>query len=471
MILVIACATGAHALAARQPNIVLFFVDDLGWSDVGYRNPGVFESPNIDRLAREGMDFEQCYVPTPTCSPSRGALLTGKHPARLELFRHITGGPDQEYSLYPSDPAQIPSRNWLPLEEVTYAEVLGELGYYNLFVGKWHLGHEKHFPIHQGFDRQIGTTHRGHPSSYYPDYFIDSAVFDEEEDRYLPDKLTDEVVQFIETYDRDQPFMLSFWYYSVHSPHIGRQDYVEHFKSKGYAGKYAEYLAMLKSVDDSIGRVRTALETKGIADDTVLIFLSDQGGYFENKPFRGGKMGGTALYEGGARVPFIIHWPGVTQSVKNASVVQTPDLFPTLIEIAGGDPRRFAERDGLSLLPVIRDNRVLQRGKPLIGYRGYEERYASVRAADWKLIAYRSGALELYNLAEDIGETKNVAAQHPDKVKALAAELVAWEKKMGLEKYSGVSNVKTTRASNNGGVRHYDIRDNGFVDVQRCCRD
>ena len=325
------------SFAGEQPNIVLFFVDDLGWSDLGYRNP-VFESPNIDTLAREGLNFEQAYIACPTCSPSRATLLTGKHPARLQLVRHIPGAPkhpefdkfgrtDKEFNLWQTDPVQFPCRNWLPLEHTTYAEVLKKLGYYNLFVGKWHLGHEKYHPVQQGFDCQIGTSNWGHPRSYYPPYFRNSDVLIEEKDRYLTDKLTDETVKFIEQYDKAQPFMISFWYYSVHGPHMGRKDLVKHFEAKGLSGKYAHYAAMIKAVDESIGRVRNALKKKGIEKETIVIFLSDQGGYFENPPFHGGKRIDT-LYEGGARVPFIFHWPGVTQpGAKNNSVVQSTDLF------------------------------------------------------------------------------------------------------------------------------------------------
>ena len=439
----------SHAgFAGEQPNIVLFFVDDLGWSDLGYRNP-LFESPNIDALAEEGVSFEQAYIACPTCSPSRSTLLTGKHPARLQLVRHIPGGPkfpefdkygrtDQEFNYWPTDPAHFPCRNWLPLEYVTYAEALKKLGYYNLFVGKWHLGHEQYHPIHQGFDRQIGTSNWGHPRSYYPPYFKNSDVLANETERYLTDKLTDETVEFIERYDRDRPFMISLWYYSVHGPHLGREDLVKNFEARGLTGKYAHYAAMVKAVDESIGRVRGALKKKGIQKETILIFLSDQGGYFENPPFRGGKRVDT-LYEGGARVPFIFHWPGVTKpGANNKSVVQSTDLFPTLVEIAGGDSTRYKDLDGISLISTIRNNSKLKRRKPIYGYRAYEDLYASVREGHWKLLAYRSGTVKLYNVARDIKEENNLAKTHPDKVEELTAKLVTWEKEMVVQKYSGV---------------------------------
>ena len=433
--------------AGEQPNIILFFVDDLGWSDLGYRNP-VFESPNIDQLANEGLNFEQAYIACPTCSPSRATLLTGKHPARLKLVRHIPnnikhgfdkfGRTDKEFNLWETDPAQFLSRNWLPLEHITYAEVLKELDYDNLFVGKWHLGHEKYHPIHQGFDLQIGTSNAGHPRSYYPPYFKKSDILANEKERYLTDKLTDETVKFIEQYDKAQPFMISFWYYSVHGPHIGRKDLVKRFEAKGLTGKYAHYAAMVKAVDKSIGRVRGALRKKGIEKDTIIIFLSDQGGYFKNPPFHGGKRVDT-LFEGGARVPFIFHWPGVTQAgAKNYSIVQSTDLFPTLIDITGGDPVRFRDLDGMSLLPTIKKNSTLERGEPIYGYRAYEDLYVSVREGDWKLLAYRSGAIKLYHIGKDIKEENDLTKVHPEKVKELLVKLVAWEKQMGVEQYSGV---------------------------------
>ncbi len=444
----IAIALGLNAWSASsKPNIVLFFADDLGWADLGYRNPQ-FESPNIDRLAREGLDFQQCTIACPTCSPSRATLLTGQHPARLKLVRHIPGGAangfdpfgrtTREFNLLETDPAQFPCRNWLPLENTTYAEALKALGYYNAFIGKWHLGHEEFHPVHQGFDRQTGTCNFGHPASYYPPYFRNSAVLAEEKERYLTDKLTDAAVEFIESYEEEKPFMLSCWYYAVHSPHEGRKDLVKHFEGKGLSGKLAHYAAMVKALDESVGRVRAALERKGLAEDTILIFLSDQGGFFENAPFHGGKLVDT-LYEGGARVPFIVLWPGVTKAgSKNNSVVQSTDLFPTLVEIAGGDPAAFAELDGVSLKTIIEKNSLLERSEPIYGYRAYEDLYASVREGDWKLLAYRGGTLKLYNIADDIGEKNDRATSHPEKVAELKAKLAAWEKEMQVEQYSGI---------------------------------
>lgn len=433
---------------SSAPNIVLFFVDDLGWADLGYRNDK-FETPNIDLLARESLDFQQAYVACPTCSPSRATLLTGKHPARLKIVRHIPGGPkfpefdkfgrtETEFNLWKSDPAQFPCRNWLPLEEVTYAEALKELGYYNLLVGKWHLGHEPYHPIHQGFDRQIGATNWGHPKNYYPPFFKNTDVLKDEKESYLTDRLTEDTIEFIEEYDQEKPFMISCWYYNVHGPHKGRKDFLEHFQKKGLEGKLAHYAAMVAAMDESVGRIRNAIAEKGLKDNTMILFISDQGGYFENPPFRGGKQSDT-LCEGGARVPFIFHWPGVTKpGTKNDSVIQTTDLFPTLIDIAGGDVSKLSGLDGVSLKTVITNNDTLQRGEPIFGYRAYEDLYASVRADDWKLLAYRSGDLKLYNIAEDVSEENDVLEANPELAHQLVKKLVEWESEMGVEEYSGI---------------------------------
>lgn len=431
----------------EKPNIILFFVDDLGWADLGYRNP-VFETPNIDKLCSESMEFTQAYIPSPTCSPSRATLLTGLHPARLKLVRHIPHGPDsgsdkygrhtQKENYWPKDPVQFPCVNWLDLDYTTYAEVLADLGYFNLFVGKWHLGHEPYYPIHQGFNEQIGVTNWGNPQSYYPPYFKNSSVFAEESEKYLTDKLTDEVVRFIEQYDENSPFMLSFWYYNVHSPHQGRKDLVAHFEDQGLEGKMAQYAAMIKSVDESVGRIRSAIHQKGIEKQTILIFLSDQGSYFETKQLHGGKRF-DALFEGGARVPLIVNWPGVTiEGSKNKSIVQSSDLFPTIIEMAGGSTEDLGILDGISLLKTIRTNEILQREEPIFAYRAYEDLYASVRLGDWKLLAYRSGIFKLFNISEDVHEKNDLSDIETDKTRMLKKYLYDWELEMGVEEFSGV---------------------------------
>jgi arylsulfatase A-like enzyme len=433
-----------------KPNIVLFFVDDLGWNNLNYRNPSLFETPNINQLAREGLDFQQCYVASPTCSPSRSNLVTGKHPARLRMVRHVNVNPKSTKLIYDeqgrnshhlltTDPAQFPSKQWVDLEHVTYAEALKELGYYNLFLGKWHIGSKAFHPIHQGFDRQIGTTDRGAPSSYYPAYFKDEDVFEEEPDKYLTDKLTDELVEFIEDWDGEQPFMASLWYYNVHTPNQGRKDLLPLFRDRAglQDGKRVDYAAQVMAMDESVGRVRAALNAKGIDDNTVILFTSDQGSFYEWEPYRGGKRI-DQLFEGGARVPLIVSWPGFTTGgSQNDSVVQTTDIFPTLVEMAGGNPGKYDDLDGVSLLSIIKSNRLLDRGEPIYGYRAYEDLYISVREENWKLLGYRSGKLELFNVVKDRSEQKNLVEKQPKRVQRMLEQLKAFEFEMGVERYSG----------------------------------
>ncbi|MFC3121820.1 sulfatase [Agaribacter flavus] len=430
-----------------KPNIVLFFVDDLGWSDLGYRN-NTFDTPNIDKLAQQGMDFTSAYIPTPTCSPSRSALLTGKHPARLKMTRHIPNSPkfgfdiygrsDEPSHLWPTDPAKFPSVNWLKLDYLTYAEVLQKHGYYNHFIGKWHLGDERYHPVKQGFHSQYGTSNWGHPKSYYSPFFKHSEVLADKKDHYLTEVLTDNAVEFIEQYKDKQPFLLNLWYYTVHGPFVGKQAYLQHYLDKGLDPPYANYAAMVKSMDDSVGRVRHALQAQNMDKNTIIIFLSDQGGAFVNKPFHGGKKYDT-LYEGGGRVPFIVYWPEhMKKGVKNDSPVQSLDLFPTILDIVGEPKAANNTLDGVSLIDVLKENRQLVRKTPLFGYRAYEDLYLSVREGNWKLLAYRSGEKRLFNLANDIQESINLASKYPDIVENLVKKAKVWEKEMGVEAYSGL---------------------------------
>lgn len=416
-----------------QPNIVVLFVDDLGWADLGYRN-ALFDTPNVNKLSEEGMDFERAYVATPTCSPSRGSLMTGKEPVRFQMVRHIsdedktTGRNENKYHLWKNDPAQTPTITRLPLEEITYAERLKEFGYYNMFIGKWHLGHEEYHPIHQGFDAQYGTGNHGHPKSYYPPYFQYGSPLeglDLPEDHYLTDVLTDKAVDFIHTYKKKEPFLLNLWYYDVHGPHIGKKELIKKYEAKGMEKRYANYGAMVEAMDQSVGRVRKALEEKGIADNTVILFTSDQGGYFSNYPLRGKKNGGNTLGEGGARVPFIIYYPGVTKAVKCDVPIQTLDVYSTLLEIASGVDQKDPQVNGVSLMPLIRGEELAERD--LFFYRSYEDQYAAIIDGYWKLIKYRSGKYELFNLEDDVSEVNNLIFVNPSIAKPLKERLQAWE--------------------------------------------
>ncbi len=418
----------------KQPNIVLLFIDDYGWSDIGYRN-NTFNTPNLDQLKKESLDFQRAYIPTPTCSPSRYSLLTGKEAVRGQMVRHISidpNNPEAKFSLWPTDPVQMPSINYMPLDEITYAERLKEYGYYNMFIGKWHLGHTGRYPVDQGFDAEFGATNAGHPKSYYypffkekddPKGFLKSGV---KEGDYLTDVLTDGAVDFIENYDKNQPFMLSFWYYSVHSPSIGRKDLLKKYHDAGLEGRYAHHAAMVEAMDASVGRVRKALVDKGIADNTIIIVLSDQGGAYSNAPLSGGKKGGNTLGEGGARVPFMIHYPGVTKPNSESNVpVQSIDLYPTLIEIASGKACKDEQIQGISLMPLLKGENFKARN--LYFFRSYEDQYAAVISGYWKLIKYHSDKFQLFNIEKDISEKNNLIDHGLEIEIELKNNLSKWE--------------------------------------------
>ena len=438
------CAAVDEPTAGQPPNIVLLFVDDLGWPHVGYQGE-VFDTPNVDRLASRGMKFSRAYAASPTCSPSRSSVITGQHPARLRMVRHIPAGPKfgfdefsrtgQEFHILPADPAQFPSRNWLPLEVTTFAEALKPLGYRSAFVGKWHLGHEPYHPIHQGFDEQHGVANAGHPGHYYPPYWPDgrNPYPDAPEGKYLTDRLTDDAVAFLKKQNGEQPFLLSLFFYNVHTPHEGRNDLVAKYERRGLEGRAAQLGAMVEAMDDNVGRLLGALEETGQANNTAVFFFSDQGGFMLNEPLRGGKTGGTALYEGGARVPLAVRWPGKVDAGSRCDTpVLSTDLFPTFVELAGGDPSAYEPLDGVSLVPLLTRQGTISRDEVYL-YRHYEDLYAAVIGGEWKLVASLAGSHELYNLKDDPYEERDLAKEKPEKLNEMVARLEAWKKEVGVD--------------------------------------
>jgi arylsulfatase A-like enzyme len=431
-----ACARAGGA--AARPNIVILFVDDFGWGDYKYRRNS-FGMPNIDRLAAESVSFTDAYAASPTCSPSRASVITGRHPARLRMVRHVPSGDrygrhTDEFHTYGRDPAKFRSRNWLPLEETSIAEAVKPLGYRTAFVGKWHLGHEPYHPIHQGFDVQFGVTNFGHPRSYRAPFFggLSETYSDVPKGTYLTDRLTDDAVRYVEGAGGAEPFLLTLFYYAVHDPHHGRPDLVERYKAE-HPGRKAwqyEFGSMVGAVDESVGRIRAALKARGMDSNTVIFFVGDQGGKLRNYPLTGTKKGGQALYEGGARVPFFIHWPGVAEPGTRRDLALTTDILPTIVAMAGGKLADLPELDGVSLVPALRGTELAR--KEVVLYRSYEDQYAAVRRGRWKLIAYRSGKAELFDVEGDLSEKRDLAAERPDEVRELEAVLRAFEKKMGV---------------------------------------
>ncbi|HOC73278.1 MAG TPA: sulfatase, partial [Candidatus Hydrogenedentes bacterium] len=422
-----AAARAAGAVEKRPPNVVLFLIDDMGWRDVGCYGSRFYETPNIDRLAAQGMRFTQAYAACPVCSPTRAAVLTGKYPARLHLTDWIPGHKHPYAKLLP------PAFNQeLPHEAVTLAEALKPAGYATASVGKWHLGGPDFGPEAQGFDVNAGGTHQGQPPSYFSPYGI-PALKDGPEGEYLTDRLTDEAVAFIES-NRERPFFLYFPHYAVHTPIQAKKDV-----QARYAGRVRDgdpqnnpgYAAMVEAVDQSVGRVMDALDRLGLAEDTVVIFTSDNGGLgrvTSNAPLREGK--GT-LYEGGVREPLIVRWPG---RIAAGSLCGTPvcsvDFFPTIMEIATG-PGPGPLTDGESLVPLLTGTGDIAARDLYWHYPHYHPLGATpggiVRRGNHKLIEYyEDNRLELYDLAADPAETKNLAGEMPEKAEELRRALHDW---------------------------------------------
>jgi arylsulfatase A-like enzyme len=434
--------------AAERPwNVVFFLVDDLGWTDLACYGSDYYQTPHIDRLVSEGTRFTQNYSACNACSPTRGALMTGMYPARTHLTDWIPGWAKQ-YRDFPLKPPVW--QQHLAQKYTTLPEALHQAGYNTLHVGKWHLGGPGNLPEDHGFDVNISGTNRGLPRSYHFPYGGDALKWDsrltktQREGRYLTDRLTDEAVTLIRD-QQDQPFFLYFAFYSVHAPIQGRPDLVQEFKQrpKGEHHKNPEYAAMVHSVDDAVGRVRAQLEQSGIADRTLIVFTSDNGGVCRrtssNLPLRGEKG---QHWEGGTRVPAIVLWPGVTQPgtvCKEPTI--TMDFYPTILEITGvqGDTAHNRSVDGVSLVPLLKDPQAsLHREALYWHYPHYNVfigiPYSAIRVGDYKLIHYyEDGHNELYNLAQDLSETRDLATSQPELTARLEQQLQAHLKQVGAQ--------------------------------------
>lgn len=422
---------------SARPNIVFILADDLGWADLGCCGSTFYETPNLDRLARQGMRFTTAYAACNCCSPTRASILTGKYPARLHVTDWIPGTRFPWAKLRPPDWTQH-----LPLEEVTLAEALKSAGYATAAVGKWHLGGGNCLPEKQGFDLNFAGDARGLPPSYFWPYGIPT-IKTGQPGEYLTDRLTDEALKFVET-NRERPFFLYFAHYTVHAPLQAKQELIGKYKAKlrpGQQQKNPIYAAMIESLDQSVGRVLDKLEALGIAGQTIIIFTSDNGGFLvatSNAPLRGGKG---FPYEGGHRVPLLVRWPGTTQpgSLCHDPVVST-DFYPTILELTGvrGDERHNASVDGVSLAPLLKQTDKPVRDEIYWHYPHYnvmwQKPYGAVRQGDYKLIEfYEDQRIELYNLKNDLSETTNLAGQMPDRVTTLREKLSAWRERVGAQ--------------------------------------
>jgi len=459
-------ALGARASEGQQqnlPNVVLILADDMGWTGPACYGSDLHETPNIDRLATEGMRFTNAYTASPVCTPTRASIMTGKHPARLNMTtwseRAIQRRTDK------GDRALAPpiTESDLALEYVTMAEILQKEGYRTLHVGKWHLGGATHYPETQGFEVNIGGTFWGAPRTYWYPYsglgrssagilehrYVPHLEFGEKGE-YLTDRLTSEAIAAVECV-RDEPFFLHMAYHTPHVPIEGKPDRVAHYKAKvreGMNHTNARYAAMVDSLDENVGRILAKLDEWDIADRTVVIFYSDNGGFTKiregeqvtsNLPLRSGKG---SLYEGGIRVPLIVRWPHVAlPGGVCAEPVTSTDLLPTLLAGLELEPE-YAEKealDGKSFLGQLKTP-----GKPLDRdtlYWHYPHYYFNIspvtspvtalRHKQWKYIEYyEDNRRELYNLADDLGETRDLSDKHPYHVERFHEMLVDWRERV-----------------------------------------
>jgi arylsulfatase A-like enzyme len=418
-VLVLLAPLAAHA--ADRPNIVLILADDLGINDLGCYGRKDHHTPQLDRLAKQGMRFTSACCAQPICSPSRAALLTGKAPARLHLTTYLPGRPDTKAQkvLHPT------MRTHLPLEEKTLARVLKEAGYATACLGKWHLGGRGFGPAEHGFEVVFAGRGNTKPSAT-----------EGGKGEYA---LTARAEQFLAA-NRDRPFFLYLAHHSPHIPLAAKPELIH--KNKGAFNPL--YAAVVEALDDSVGKVLARLETLKLADRTIVLFTSDNGGLHvpelrddaptHNTPYRAGKG---FLYEGGLRVPLIVRWPG---KVKAGAVSHTPvvntDLLPTVCDLAG--VKAPGGLDGVSFAKLLlgqgeQASRTLFWHFPHYNNQGGRPGGA-VRAGDWKLVEYYdTDRAELYHLAGDPGEEKDLAGREPKRVAALRAKLAAWRRSVGAQ--------------------------------------
>ncbi len=452
----------------KHPNFVFFLIDDLGRQDLGCYGSTFYETPNIDRLAAQGMRFTNAYAACPVCSPTRASIMTGKYPARLGITDWI--GAAQKPTAY---------LDHLPLEEVTIAEALKEAGYATGYVGKWHLAtsgaadRRQYYPDRQGFDINVGGDNSGSPPTYFYPYAkgkrsLETMPPGGKDGEYLTDRLTDEALKFLEA-SKDRPFLLYLAHYAVHTPLESKKDLAEKYRAKAAGlpasksphaqpvyGPYetrlvqdhAVYAGMVQSVDESVGRVMGKLDELGLERNTIVIFMSDNGGLSTvaregptcNMPLRAGKGW---LYEGGIREPMLVKWPGVIKpgSRCDEPVIST-DFYPTMLEMAGLPPKPKQHVDGVSFAEVLESTGMLA---PRAIYWHYPHYHGSgnrpsgaVRAGDYKLIEwYEDGRVELYNLKDDLGERHDLVATMPGKAAELRQKLHAWRSEVGAKMPEG----------------------------------
>jgi arylsulfatase A-like enzyme len=436
---VVGCQTQSNQVIAEKPNIICILVDDMGWKDVGFMGSGFYETPNIDKLSRQGTVFTNAYASSSNCAPSRASLMSGQWSPRHGIYTVESSerGQAKTRKLIPTVNTTV-----LPESQYTLAEALQDAGYTTCTAGKWHLSED---PLKYGFDVNIGGCESGNPGSYYPPYTrvpLDAPS----EDYYLTNLIMDKTLEFLQSVDKE-PFFLYYAPYAVHTPIQPVKELLP-----GYAGKpasegqsNADYATMIENLDIQIGRLTDYLEKTGKLENTFILFTSDNGGHYgvtRQLPLRSGKG---SYYEGGIRVPMFALWPGKT---REATVLDVPvshlDLYPTLMEVAGVAAPPDKILDGRSLLPLLKGENLWEERPLFWHFPVYLEAYmkegdptqdplfrtrpgSAVRIGDFKLIQYfENNDLELYNLKEDISEQVNLAESQPGKLKELLQVLENW---------------------------------------------
>lgn len=450
---------------AQHLNFIFILADDLGWADAGCYGSTFHETPHIDALAARGMRFTQAYAASPLCTANRAAILTGKHPARLNITAASGHRPydkrirdEQGRRIgYQFEKLRVPSwTEQLPAEEVTIAEILKGYGYATGHIGKWHLGSTGHFPTDQGFDVNWGGGPSGGPGSHFAPYGTNLAptrFFPHWEPgmerEYLTDCLNRHARQYVEDH-RKRPFFMTWWDYGVHVPLQAPPELIEYHKARvdpNSRQRNPIYAAMITKLDDAIGRLMAKLDELGLAERTVVFLSSDNGGLLRdtlsgqrvtsNAPLRDGKG---CLYEGGIRVPLIVCGPGVVPNSVCDVPVSSVDFLPTMLEMAGIPPPEDHVMDGVSIASLLRGAKRLSREYLFWHFPHYDLDYcptiatiryrgrpaAAVRRAEWKLLRFFEGYNELYNLDTDLGEQHNLVDERPEVAAPLSAELIHW---------------------------------------------
>jgi len=474
----------------QKPNFIFILVDDLGWTDLGCYGSSFYETPNIDKLAGESTKFTNAYAACPVCSPTRASIMTGKYPARIHLTDWIPGrqkftGPQPCDKLIPKEFEQQ-----MKLEEITIAEALKAAGYRTFFAGKWHLGEDSiYWPESQGFDINKGGWGRGWPDGGYFSPWVNPRLENGPAGENLTDRLTSESIQFLESVEND-PFFLYLSFYAVHTPLQAKEELIRKYEEKSDSlglttieqtvsdrdwmtkapprGTFVErilqghtvYSGMIETVDLNVGRIMNKLAELDLVDNTIIFFMSDNGGLStaegsptSNLPLRAGKGW---LYEGGIRVPMFVKWPGMTEygrsergkqeqlSLEHGSLqpgrvcdmpVISTDFYPTILEMAGLDLNPGQHMDGISLVPLLTENSYNDERPIFWHYPHYSNQGgkpgAAVRLGKYKLIEFfEDNKVELYDLESDIGEQNDLSGQMPDKANDLMDLLHKWQREV-----------------------------------------